>query len=329
MIVSRAPVRFSLGGGGSDLPAYASRHGGFVVSAAVDKYVYVIANRRFLDTIRLSYSKTETVERVDDIQHQIFREALRFMKIDRGIELVSMADVPANSGLGSSSAFTVSLLNALHAYRREYVPLGQLAEEACRLEIEQLGQPIGKQDQYASAFGRVVCLHIGKDGHVEVEPLWVSDDAFVELESNLHVFYTGIDREATPVLVDQQRHMKAGGTPEAAMHRIKELGYEVQRVLRRGDVDAFGEIMHAHWIEKRKLSAQVSSSAIDEHYEAARKAGATGGKLMGAGAGGFFLFYCREGKQRLVETMVGRGLKYLRFRFDVEGAKIAANLRRA
>lgn len=328
MIISRAPVRFSLGGGGSDLPSYSSQHGGFVVSAAVDKYIYVSANQRFYDSIRLSYSKTEIVEHADKVEHNIFREALKLLKIDKGIELVSMADVPANSGLGSSGTFTVALLNALHTYKREYVSLAQLAEEACHIEIDVLGEPIGKQDQYASAFGGVVCLTIHRDGTVHVDPLRVSDDTLAELENNLHVFYTGIERPASAVLGDQQKQISTVKRSVDAMHHIKELGFEVRRALEAGKVDVLGEIFHTHWTEKRQLSSQVATSVIDEHYEAARQAGALGGKLMGAGGGGFFLFYARDRKADLIRAMTARGLPYVRFRFDTEGAKIVANLRR-
>ena len=329
MIISRAPVRFSLGGGGSDLPAYASRFGGFIVSAAVDKFVYICANRHFFGKIRLAYSKSELVESVSQIEHPIFREALALTGIEGGIEISSMADVPANSGLGSSGAFTVALLNALHAYKREYLPLAQLAEEACHLEIERLRAPIGKQDQYASAFGRLNGLEFHRDGRVEVTPLPVGDDVVAELEASLHVFYTGLTRAATPLLVDQQRQLAAGGASLDAMHRIKELGRETWRILGRGDLDAYGELLHAHWQEKRKLSTQISSEVIDEHYAAARAAGAVGGKLMGAGGGGFFLFYARAHPGRLIRAMSERGLSYLRFRFDRDGAKIVANLRRS
>ena len=329
MIISRAPVRFSLGGGGSDLPAYATEHGGFIVTAAVDKYVYICANRRFHESLRLSYSSTEIVEHAHLVKHNIFREALTLLEIDHGIELTSMSDVPANTGLGSSGAFTVSLLNALHAYRREYVSTKQLAEEACHIEIDRLGAPIGKQDQYASAFGRICCLEIGKDLSVRVTPLRLSDDTLAELESNLHVFYVGGDREANPILADQQKQLKSSERPVEAMHRIKQLGYDTQRLLTQDKLDEYGELMDEHWREKRKLSPQVSSSAIDEHYEAARRAGALGGKVMGAGGGGFFLFYARKDKGSLIRTMVGRGLRYIRFRFDMDGAKIVANLTRS
>jgi D-glycero-alpha-D-manno-heptose-7-phosphate kinase len=328
LIISRAPVRFSLGGGGSDLPSYASQHGGFIVAAAIDKYIYVTANRRFHDTIRLSYSWTENVERVDQIEHRIFREALKLVGIDRGIELVSIADVPSQSGLGSSGTFTVSLLNALHAYKREYVPLAQLAEEACHIEIDLLGAPIGKQDQYIAAYGRVACLTFAKDGSVQVEPLRVSDQALADLESNLLVFYTGVERDANPVLADQQAGLRSSPRSVEAMHKIKALGFEVKRLLETGDVDAFGELLHAHWTEKRKLSSQIAGEAIDAHYAAARAAGAIGGKLMGAGGGGFFLFYARERKGELIRALTARGLRYLRFRFDMDGAKVVANLRR-
>jgi D-glycero-alpha-D-manno-heptose-7-phosphate kinase len=329
MIVSRAPVRFSLGGGGTDLPSYASQHGGFLVAAAIDKYIYICANARFTPSIRLSYSSTEIVESIDKIRHRIFREALRLLEIKNGIELISVADVPANCGLGSSSSFCVAVLNALHAYKREYVSLEQLAEEACHIEIERLGEPIGKQDQYMAAFGRVTALTFERDGSVHVEPVHVPDQALADLESNLFVFYTGVERKASDVLREQSKNLaQPKGDSVEAMHRIKEIGLSVRKLLERGDVDGFGELMHAHWQHKRKLASTVSNPEMDEHYESARKAGALGGKLMGAGGGGFFLFYCREHKGRLIETMAGRGLTHMRFRFDFEGAKIAANLRR-
>jgi D-glycero-alpha-D-manno-heptose-7-phosphate kinase len=331
MIVSRAPVRFSLGGGGSDLPAYAAEHGGFLVAGAIDKYIYISANPRFHDTIRLSYSQTEIVERVDQIQHRIFREALRLLEIDRGIELVSVADVPANCGLGSSSTFCVALLNALHAYKREYVPLEQLAEEACHIEIDRLGEPIGKQDQYMAAFGRITALTFEPGGRVEVETVRVPERALIDLESNLLCFHTGIERRASSVLSEQSMRLAAGPSAPSveAMHRIKAIGHEVRRLLERGDVDGYGALLDEHWQAKRKLASNVSSALLDEHYQAARRAGALGGKVMGAGGGGFFLFYCRDGKGRLIEEMARRGLRLMRFRFDFEGAKIAANLRRS
>jgi D-glycero-alpha-D-manno-heptose-7-phosphate kinase len=331
MIVSRAPVRFSLGGGGTDLPSYSREHGGFLVAAAIDKYVFVNANRRFYPSIRLAYSKTETVERVDQIEHRIFREALRFMKIENGIELVSIADLPANSGLGSSSSFTVALLNALHAYKREFVPTSQLAEEACHIEIDVLKEPIGKQDQYISAHGGITAFTFDKDGTVHVERLPVKDDVIDELESNLLIFYSGVERSASAVLTEQAKTVKANKDDAVArMHRIKEIGYETKKLLLEGNLDRFGELMHEHWTNKRKLASNMTDSAIDEHYEVARKAGAIGGKLMGAGGGGFFMFYVRPTeKRRVFEALSARGLRQLRFRFDFDGARILANFHRS
>lgn len=331
MIISRAPLRFSLGGGGSDLPAYARVHGGFVVSAAIDKYVYVTANRRFYRDIRLAYSKTEIVPDVEAIEHPIFREALRMTGISHGIELTSVAELPSNSGLGSSSTFTVALLNALHAYRREFVSSRQLAEEACVLEIDRLGEPIGKQDQYISAFGNVTALTFDPAGAVAVEPVPVRDEVLDELESNLVIAYSGVERQARTVLSEQDRSLRqAGGAAAEDMHRIKAIGQEVHRLLSDGDVDRYGELLHEHWRRKRRQASSMTDPALDEHYEAARQAGALGGKIMGAGGGGFFMFYVRPAdKRRVLETLERRGLRRLRFRFDMDGARIVANLHRS
>jgi D-glycero-alpha-D-manno-heptose-7-phosphate kinase len=328
MIVSRAPVRFSLGGGGTDLPSYSSVHGGFLVAAAIDKFIYVSANRRFYDTIRLAYSKTETVDSVDKIDHRIFREALRFAGIERSIELTSVSDVPPNSGLGSSSSFTVALLNALHTYKQEFVSSRQLAEEACHIEIDVLGAPIGRQDQYIAAHGGVTALTFNPDGSVESERVPIRPEVLDELESNLLIFYSGVEREASSVLSEQKKTI-LGNQDNAVerMHRIKALGKDTLRILTTGNIDAYGELLHEHWMNKRKLAVNMSDSVIDEHYEAARKAGAIGGKLMGAGGGGFFMFYATSGDRRRVYQAVSeRGLKPLRFRFDSSGARIVANL---
>ncbi len=331
MIVSRAPVRFSLGGGGTDLPSYARAHGGFVVAAAVDRYVFVAANRRFYDSIRLSYSQTEIVESVDAIEHRVFREALRLSKVRAGIELVSISDVPAHSGLGSSSSFTVALLNALHAYERDFVSSAQLAEEACHLEIDLLGEPIGKQDQYIAAYGGITAFTFHEDGRVEVERLPVAAEVVRELEQNLVVFSSGVERAASTVLTEQQRSIDANRDDAVGrMHRIKALGHETRALLLRGDVDRYGELLHEHWMDKRRLASNMTSPSLDEHYEAARRAGAVGGKLMGAGGGGFFLFYVRPAeRRRLSEAMVARGLRPLSFRFDRDGARIVANFHRS
>jgi D-glycero-alpha-D-manno-heptose-7-phosphate kinase len=331
MIVSRAPVRFSLGGGGSDLPSYSRDHGGFVVSAAVDKFVFVCVARRFYDTIRLAYSETETVASVDEIRHRIFRAALKGMGFTGGLELHSLADVPANTGLGSSSSFTVALLNGLHAYRRESVPAEQLAREACHLEIEVLGEPIGKQDQYIAAYGGISAMTFHPDGRVEVERLDLRDEVIDELESRLVVFYSGVERAASSVLVQQASSIVENRDAAVdRMHRIKALGRDTRDILLSGALDSYGELLHEHWMQKRRLAASMTDGAIDEHYEAARRAGALGGKLMGAGGGGFFLFYVRPAERRRVhEALTARGLRPMRFRFDFDGARIMANFHRS
>ena len=256
--------------------------------------------------------------------HRIYREALRFTGRGPGLELHSMADMPANSGLGSSSTFTVAALNALHAYKREYVPTKQLADEACHIEIDLLKEPIGKQDQYISAFGGISAITFDRDGSVHVERVPVRDEVTEELESNLVIFYSGIERAASTVL-SQQATSIAENKDSAVerMHRIKALGYETKRILMSGSIDQYGDLLHEHWMNKRKLASNMTDGTIDEHYEAARAAGAIGGKLMGAGGGGFFMFYVRpESRRKVYEAMVARGLRPLRFRFDFEGTKV-------
>jgi D-glycero-alpha-D-manno-heptose-7-phosphate kinase len=331
MIVSRAPVRFSLGGGGTDLPSYSRDHGGFVVAAAVDKFVFVCVARRFQNTVRLAYSESEIVDSLDQIKHRIFREALKMQGVERGVELHSLADVPANTGLGSSSSFTVALMNGLHAFKREFVPVEQLAREACELEIEKLGEPIGKQDQYIAAYGGVSALTFNKDGTVEVERLPLREEVIDELESNLVIYYSGVERAASSVLKEQAKTIVQNKDDAVQrMHRIKALGHDTKRILLSGQVDVYGEMLHEHWTNKRKLASNMADGTIDEHYEAARKAGAIGGKLMGAGGGGFFMFYVRAAERRRVqEALSARGLRPMRFRFDFDGARIMANFHRS
>jgi D-glycero-alpha-D-manno-heptose-7-phosphate kinase len=331
MIVSRAPLRFSLGGGGSDLPAYAGRHGGYVIAAAIDKYIYVTCNQRFYPDIRLAYSKTEIVARVDDIEHPIFREALRIQGIEGSIELTSVAELPAHSGLGSSSSFSVALLNALHAYKREFVSSRQLAEEACHIEIDRLGEPIGRQDQFIAAFGGVSAMTFGADGSVRIEPVPVAPEVLDELEQNLVIVYSGIERHARSVLGEEGDKLAvAGGPAESEMHRIKALGHEVYRLLTRGDVDGYGDLLHEHWTRKRSLASTMTDPSLDELYEDGRRAGALGGKLMGAGGGGFFMFYVPSNTRRgFLAAMAARGARRLRFGFDRDGARIVANLHRS
>jgi D-glycero-alpha-D-manno-heptose-7-phosphate kinase len=331
VIVSRAPFRFSLGGGGTDLPAYYEQFGGFVVSAAIDSYIYVTANKRFYPSIRLAYSETEIVDDVAQIRHPIFREALKMTGISSSIELTSVADLPSNSGLGSSSSFTVALLNALYCYKREFVSSERLAREACELEMVRLGEPVGKQDQYIAAFGNITALTIEKDGSVKVEPVPVRDEVMDELQNNLLIMYSGVERPAKVVLTEQgERVRSADSRAVSGMHRIKAIGREVYDLLVRGDVDSYGELLHEHWQHKRGLASKMTDDVLDQHYAAARAAGAIGGKLIGAGGGGFFMLYVRPQERRRVwETLATRGLRPLRFRFDLDGARIALNLHRA
>ena len=330
MIISRAPVRISLGGGGTDLKSYYSKFGGFLIAGAIDKYVFLSVNKRFESSIRLSYSRTEIVDSVDQIEHRIFREAFNLLNMDGSIEAVSIADVPANCGLGSSSAFTVSLLNALHTYKREYLSLEQLAEEACEIEIDILREPIGKQDQYIASFGGVTCLIFEKDGRVIVEPLRMSEDALYQLESNVVLFYTGIERSASEILSEQNNKSKADDSKTIeTLHRIKEIGLETRRAFEAGDLDRFGELLNVHWQTKKRLSDKISDPFIDQCYEVALKNGALGGKIMGAGGGGFFMFYCSEDKAKLTRALMKEGLRPMRFRFDFEGAKIITNMKQS
>jgi D-glycero-alpha-D-manno-heptose-7-phosphate kinase len=331
LIVSRAPFRFSLGGGGTDLPAYYEKYGGFVVSAAIDSYMYVTANKRFYPSIRLAYSETEIVDDVAQIRHPIFREALAMTGIGAGIELTSVADLPSNSGLGSSSSFTVALLNALYCYKREFVSSERLAREACELEMVRLGEPVGKQDQYIAAYGNITALTIERDGSVKVEPVPVREGVMDELQNNLLIMYSGLERPAKTVLSEQgQRVRQDDASTVQGMHRIKALGRDVYDLLLRGDVDSYGELLHEHWQHKRGLASKMTDEVLDAHYAAARDAGAIGGKLIGAGGGGFFMLYTRPQERRRVwETLSARGLRPLRFRFDLDGARIALNLHRA
>ncbi len=327
MILSRAPTRITLGGGGTDLKSYYSKYGGFLIAAAIDKYCSILATKRFYDSIRLSYSQMEIKDNVDDIEHRIFREALKMLGIEKGIELHSTATVPANSGLGSSSAFTVALLNALHTYKREFITQRQLAEEACSIEIERLGEPIGKQDQYMAAFGGITCLTFEKNGDVLVEPLRISDETLDHLENNLLFFFTGKERSASEILSEQdEKSKKADSKMIQNLHQIKEIGLETRSCLEKGEVDMLGELLHVHWETKKKRSNKISDPFLDECYEIARKNGAAGGKIMGAGGGGFFMFYCANNqKPRVSEALKKMGLRRERFQFDFEGTKILLN----
>jgi D-glycero-alpha-D-manno-heptose-7-phosphate kinase len=327
MILSRAPTRITLGGGGTDLKSYYSKYGGFLIAGAINKYCHILATRRFYDSLRLSYSKMEIADSPAEVEHRIFRAALELTGIERGIELHSTADVPANCGLGASSSFTVALLNALHTFKKEFLTQGQLAEEACHIEIDMLGEPIGKQDQYIAAFGGVTCLTFGQNGEVLVEPLRVSPETLDQLESNLHLFFTGKERSASEILSEQDQKSKVDDPAMISnLHQVKDIGLQTRRYLEKGAVDEMGDLFHLHWEIKKKRSPKMTEPFIDECYEVARKTGALGGKLIGAGGGGFLMFYCNNGlKPRLVEAMAGMGLRCERFHFDFDGTKILVN----
>jgi len=327
MILSRAPTRITLGGGGTDLESYYSKYGGFLIAGAINKYCTILASPRFYSDIRLSYSKAELKKNVSDIEHRIFRAALEFTEIKDSIELHSTADVPAGCGLGTSSSFTVALLNGLHTYKRQFITQKQIAEEACHIEINVLGEPIGKQDQYMAAFGGLTCLTFEKNGDVLVEPLRVAPEVHDQLESNLIMFFTGTERSASAILRDQDTKSK---NDDAAvlenLHQIKEIGLQTRKYLENGQVDMLGELFRTHWETKKKRSPNISNPEIDECYETALKHGAMGGKLIGAGGGGFLMFYCKNGeKHKVIKSIQKMGLKWERFHFDYEGAKILIN----
>ena len=328
MILARAPYRISLGGGGTDLRSYYAQHGGFILSAAVNKYLYIYANRPAADDfIRVKYSKYEQVSSPDEIMHDLVRPALKTLNLNASLEIVSMADIPAGTGLGSSSTYLVSLLTALYELKREKVPVQALAEQACRIEMELAGHPVGKQDHYLAAFGGITCLEIQKDGKVYVSPLDISSTAVEEFRNQVLLFYTGILRSSGNILEDQKRDTQRNdSTVVDSLHRTKELGYRIKEALEQGELEKFGRLLHEHWENKKRRSGKISNPKIDQWYELARENGAIGGKIMGAGGGGFFMFYCPNGcKARLRMALKESGLREMPYDFDFEGAKVLVN----
>jgi D-glycero-alpha-D-manno-heptose-7-phosphate kinase len=317
----------TLGGGGTDMPSYYSKYGGFVVTSAIDKYIYLVVKRRFEEEIRLSYSITEIVNSLDDLKHDVVREGLRLLELKSHLEIVSIADMPAETGLGSSGSFTVSLLHALHAFKDESPSRHKLAKEACFLEIKILKEPSGVQDPYIASFGGYICLDITREGKVDVSTLKIPDDVIHELQSRLLFFYTRLKRSSTVVLQDQKNSIEDNmSLALESMHRIKETGYKVKQALEQGNLSEFGRLQHEHWLAKKATSSQISSSTIDRYYEIGIKSGALGGKLVGAGGGGFLMFYCENGKDTLRKTMAKEGLREVRFGFEPEGSKIIINM---
>jgi D-glycero-alpha-D-manno-heptose-7-phosphate kinase len=323
VIITKSPSRISLGGGGTDLPSYYRQYGGFVVSAAIDKYVYITLHHNFFDEGIIKYSQTERVHRVEEIRHPLIREALILTGVSpAGLEIASMSDIPAGTGLGSSGSFTTALLEALHTHSKSIVPKQELAEQACHIEIDLANEPVGKQDQYIAAFGGITCFEFLPDDRVQVSPLRLSSEALANLEDNLLLFFTGITRSASEILADQDRRTRSMDQDMIDnLHFVKELGYQSRSALESGDLRKFAELMHVHWEHKKKRSGAMSTSSIDEHYERARANGALGGKLIGAGGGGFLMFYT-EDKTRLRGAMRAAGLREVRFRFDFQGTAV-------
>jgi D-glycero-alpha-D-manno-heptose-7-phosphate kinase len=322
MLVARSPLRISLGGGGTDLASYYENYEGFLISAAINKYVFVSINTPFKDGIFLKYSKIEECKSLEEINHPIIREALRLLNVNKKIEISSFADIPAGTGLGSSGSFSVALLKCLHTYLRKPQDIQELAELACHLEIDILKEPIGKQDQYIASYGGVNCFSFKKNNNVVVEPLKISQDILYELEDNLLLFFTGYTRKASQALLEQKsKTTKKDKDMTENLHFVKGLGLESKDAFEKDDLNRFGQIMNLHWEYKKKRYNGMSNTIIDQCYEFAIQNGAVGGKLVGAGGGGFLMFYANNPKT-LRTAMKGKGLTEVRFNFEKEGAKI-------
>lgn len=323
MITTRSPLRISLGGGGTDLPSYYREHGGFLIAGAINRYVYVNVMRPFTAGIYLKYSHLEHVEATDDVQHPIIREAIKMLDFRTPqVEITTLADIPSGTGLGSSGSFTTALLKALYVHRMRQIEPKELAEKACEIEIDRLGEPIGKQDQYIAACGGLTCFTFNPDNSVDVEPLKISMDTKFDLEDNLLLFFTGFSRSAGSILKDQNTKTKGSDKDMIAnLHFVKELGLRSKVMLESGNTEDFGALMHEHWEHKKRRSGGMSNAQIDDWYDLGVKNGATGGKLVGAGGGGFLLFYAND-RNKLRHAMAKAGLEEVRFAFDFEGTKV-------
>ena len=331
MIIVRTPFRLPLGGGGTDIPSYYEKYEGSLITAAINKYMFVNINEpALINKIKIGYSKIEIVDldSIDTIQHDIVRETLKYLNIKRPLEIHSMADLSAGTGMGSSSAYTVALLKGLNTMTRRFISLEKTAEEACKIEIELCKKPIGKQDQYATTFGGINQLDIDKSGKVIVTPIQIKQETIYELENRLMMFYTNINRDANVILGEQSNKIKKDeNLATESMHNIKKIGFKIKESLLNDDIDSFGKLLHEHWIEKKRVSTQMSSSNIDRWYNIGMENGALGGKIMGAGGGGFLLFCTKNGnRKQLRKIMEEEGLEYMDFRFDFEGVKVVANI---
>lgn len=319
MIGTRTPFRISFAGGGSDLKEFYSKHTGCVLSASINKYMYILVHQFFNDNIQIKYSKTELVDEISKIQHPIVREVLTQFNI-MGIDINSIADVPSGTGLGSSSAYTVGLLHAINAYCNKYTSSEYLAKEACKIEIDILGEPIGKQDQYAVAYGGLNLIKFYPDENVDVEPIIMSPESYLKLEGNLLMFYTGLIRSASDILIDQKKNIENSDTFNSLI-RMTELAGEMKKSLVEDNFQDFGRIMDENWHLKKSLSKKISESQIDDFYSKAIDAGALGGKLLGAGGGGFLIFYCEKENHEKLRNSLSE-LRELKFKFDRNGSKI-------
>ncbi|MGH8021951.1 MAG: galactokinase [Limisphaerales bacterium] len=323
MIIARSPLRITLGGGGTDLPSYYERFGGFLIAAAIDSYVYITLHDTFASDLIVKYSELERVPDASKLQHPILRESFALLGMDgHFLELTSMADIPAGTGLGSSGSFTTALLKALHAYKKNLVHPAELAGQACEVELGRLKEPIGKQDQYIAAYGGLTCFKFLKSGKVEAWPLKISEETRNNLEDNLLLFFTGYSRSASAILKEQDQKSKSDDKAMVEnLHFVKKLALQSQRALEGGDLAGFAQLMNIHWRRKKQRSGGMSNPKINEWYDLAMAHGALGGKLIGAGGGGFLMFYS-EDKVRLRHAMTQAGLREVRFRFDFEGTKL-------
>jgi D-glycero-alpha-D-manno-heptose-7-phosphate kinase len=320
VLITRTPLRITLGGGGTDLPSYYEEHGGMVVSAAITQHIYISINKTFTDDYFLKYSQLERVDKPGQVEHPIVREVLQAHDVGPGVEIVSTADIPSGTGLGSSGSFTVGLLKAVHAMQRNHVSAADLAAEACDIEIDKLGRTVGKQDQYIASFGGITRFDFNPDGTVDVAPARLSVDTTHDLEQHLLMFFTGYSRAADEVLAEQVTKSKGGDQSMIDnLHFVKELGLRQLAALERDDTDAFADLMHEHWLNKKKRSSSMSNQRIDHLYDVGRNAGARGGKLVGAGAGGFLMFYADD-TRRVRRAMRDEGLTELRFGIDPAGS---------
>jgi D-glycero-alpha-D-manno-heptose-7-phosphate kinase len=333
VIITRTPFRVTLGGGGTDLPSYYEQNGGFILAMGLDKYMYVIVNRPIVgEKIILHYTQSEVVDHVSQLRHELAREALKMHGVENNFEVASLADLPAGTGLGSSSCYLVGLLNALHHDRRDYVPLQKLAEEACHIELDILKEGIGKQDQYMAAYGGLTILEIARDGKVEVRQLQPSSSDIAEFVAHTHIYYTGAQRDAREVLADQNTAMqKKESTGHArvaeSLHRIKDLGYRILEAVQAGNYDRWGQLLDEHWQSKKKMSSKISLTKVDEIYdEVKQRFGVLGGKIIGAGGGGFLMLYCPRHHAALERFMADRGMTRLHYTIEPEGTKVVAHI---